>query len=79
MGLYAFDGIRNEDEADEGKDTNVLKFFEAYVGNRFYLEGVGTRKGFIGKILGGITGAGVRIRNEEALAEYDHNAANGDS
>jgi hypothetical protein len=59
MALYAFDGTWNEDEANEAKDTNVVKFSDAYAGRKFYLEGVGTRLGFVGKILGGVTGAGV--------------------
>lgn len=67
MALYAFDGTWNEDEEGEGKDTNVAKFFNAYQGPKFYLEGVGTRKGFIGKILGGLAGAGGRVRIREAM------------
>ncbi len=78
MALYAFDGTWNEDETGEGKDTNVAKFFKAYQGPKFYMEGVGTRKGFIGKILGGVVGAGGRVRIREALGEVKKNFKAGD-
>ncbi len=78
MALYAFDGTWNEDEGDEGKDTNVAKFSDAYTDKTYYLEGVGTRFGFIGKLLGGLAGFGGRIRIREALEELDRNFANGD-
>lgn len=68
MALYAFDGTWNEDEADEGQNTNVNKFFKSYDAAKFYLEGVGTRKGFVGKVLGGVTGAGGKVRIREAIA-----------
>ena len=53
MALYAFDGTWNVDEADEIKETNVLAFCKCLPldMNVFYLEGVGTRIGFIGKLL----------------------------
>jgi uncharacterized protein (DUF2235 family) len=78
MALYAFDGTWNENEVDEAKDTNVVKFRDAYTGQIFYLEGVGTRGGFIGKILGGLTGLGARVRIKEAMAQLDRNFAAGD-
>lgn len=78
MAIYAFDGTWNEDETDEAKDTNVVKFCDAYLGSVFYLEGVGTRLGFIGKILGGLTGAGGRVRMDEALDSLDKNFKRGD-
>ena len=63
MALYAFNGTWNEDEKDEGKDSNVVKFFDAYTeGRKFQLDGVGTRLGFIGKLLGGVAGAGGRAQ-----------------
>ena len=57
MVLYAFDGKWNEDEADEAKETNVLKFCKCLPLDMrvFYLEGVGTRIRFIGKLLGGLS------------------------
>lgn len=53
MVLYAFDGKWNEDEADEAKETNVLKFCKCLPLDMrvFYLEGVGTR---IAKSLSGV-------------------------
>jgi uncharacterized protein (DUF2235 family) len=78
MALYAFDGTWNEDEVDEGRDTNVIKFRNAYTDRSFYLEGVGTRLGFVGKLLGGLAGVGGRVRIREALEQLDHNFADGD-
>ncbi len=78
MALYAFDGTWNEDEESEGKDTNVAKFYNAYQDNKFYLEGVGTRLGFIGKVLGGVGGSGGRLRIKEAVKELKKNFDNGD-
>lgn len=78
MALYAFDGTWNEDEVEEAKDTNVVKFRDAYTERSFYLEGVGTRLGFIGKLLGGLTGAGGRVRIAEAMKQLDRNLAEGD-
>jgi len=61
MALYAFDGTWNVDEIDDEKDTNVCRFLAAYdepgVENK-YLQGVGTKLGWLGKLAGGITGAG---------------------
>ncbi|THJ18171.1 MAG: DUF2235 domain-containing protein [Nitrospira sp. CG24B] len=61
MALYAFDGTWNADETDKAKETNVLKFCKCLLldMNVFYLEGVGSRIGFIGKLPGGIMGVGV--------------------
>lgn len=78
MALYAFDGTWNEDEENEEKDTNVAKFYSAYQDNKFYLKGVGTRLGFIGKLLGGVIGSGGRFRIEEAVKELKKNFDSGD-
>jgi uncharacterized protein (DUF2235 family) len=79
MALYAFDGTWNEDEEDEGRDTNVARFCSAYGGpNKFYLTGVGTRAGFVGKLLGGVAGVGGRIRTLEARRELEKNFRRGD-
>jgi len=79
MALYAFDGTWNEadyDFADGDTNTNVLKFAQAYalcygedegLISEQYLEGVGTRFGKIGKVIGGLTGAGGRSRVDEML------------
>jgi uncharacterized protein (DUF2235 family) len=79
MALYAFDGTWNEDEAGEiAAETNVVRFHEAYTGRKFYLQGVGTRAGFIGKILGGLTGLGGRCRIRDAMEAVEKNFAAGD-
>ncbi len=68
MALYAFDGTWNEDEESAAEDTNVKKFADAYErsgGHVAYIEGVGTRFGSIGRLLGGIFGAGGKTRIEE--------------
>lgn len=78
MALYAFDGTWNEDEEGEGRDTNVVKMVNAYGSDTFYLEGVGTRLGFLGKLFGGIAGAGGKLRIREALEALDKNFDKGD-
>lgn len=68
MALYAFDGTWNNrlDDDDEVNDTNVAKFCAAYDGtNKKYLKGVGTRLGWFGKLIGGMTGAGGHPRIRE--------------
>ena len=67
MTLYAFDGTWNSDEVDDIQDTNVVRFKELYMGNNTeYLEGVGTRFGKVGELLGGLfgllAGMGVLLR-----------------
>jgi uncharacterized protein (DUF2235 family) len=61
MALYAFDGTWNTDELEDDKDTHVSRFLAAYdepgVQN-LYVQGVGTKGGWFGKIIGGVTGAG---------------------
>lgn len=74
MALYAFDGTWNKDEPVPEKDTNVVRFVEAYKkGGAKYLAGVGTRFSIFGKIVGGITGAGGRSR---ILRMYKHACRN---
>lgn len=76
MALYAFDGTWNEKKTDDDlayRSTNVARFHDAYVKNsgrnEFYVEGVGTRFDIVGKAIGGVFGAGVLPRLNEA---YDH-------
>ena len=61
MALYAFDGTWNTDELEDDRDTHVSRFLAAYdepgVQN-LYVQGVGTKGGWFGKIIGGVTGAG---------------------
>ena len=78
MALYAFDGTWNVDEPGEGQDSNVVKFIQAYDGKTYYLEGVGTKAGFVGKILGGVTGAGGRLRIREMTDALKNSIASGD-
>ena len=76
MALYAFDGTWNEakDKDDShAQNTNVFRFHQAYHKHSntddFYLPGVGTRLGVVGKIFGGAFGLGELPRLDEA---YDH-------
>ncbi|NOT46091.1 MAG: DUF2235 domain-containing protein [Acidobacteria bacterium] len=62
MALYAFDGTWNLHRKDTSKDTNVVWFRNAYQGTQIYQAGVGTRLGALGRVLGGITGAGGHTR-----------------
>jgi len=79
MALYAFDGTWNLDEADDTEDTNVVRFKELYMGNNAeYVEGVGTRFGKQGHLLGGLFGSGGHTRIEEMYEELCENWAQGD-
>jgi len=76
MALYAFDGTWNEaKDTDDphAKNTNVFRFYQAYRQDAkrkaYYLPGVGTRFGVVGKIFGGAFGLGELPRLEEM---YDH-------
>jgi len=79
MALYAFDGTWNTDKPNADQDTNVVWFHNAYTGSKRYWKGVGTRFSFIGKIVGGINGAGGFERIEDALKELKKNFAAGDT
>lgn len=46
--------------------------------NVFYLEGVGSRLGFIGKLLGGLAGAGGRFRIARAMEVLTEHFVEGD-
>lgn len=79
MGLIAFDGTWNQDESDVVQDTNVARFGAAYRGSVSYIPGVGTRRGRIGKIVGGFFGAGAEDRIDEGLAAAKRHLAAGDA
>ncbi len=85
MALYAFDGTGNKDNPGDGKDTNVLKFYKAYNhgyaghGRGFYVRGVGTRWGVVGKIFGSLFGAGGHKRVREAMNALERNFKKGDT
>ncbi len=78
MALYAFDGTWNEDEPTPEKDTNVVKFVNAYKKGTEYVEGVGTRFGALGRVLGGVFGAGGKTRIEEMYEKLITNWQKGD-
>jgi len=78
MGLYAFDGTWNENKPGDAKDTNVVKFMEAYAGNKWYVEGPGTRFGPLGKLFGGVFGTGGKERVEEAYKKLEKNFGDAD-
>ncbi len=79
MALYAFDGTWNMDRPGTERDTNVLWFANAYAGESFYQKGVGTRFGKLGRIVGGITGAGGRSRVRKARKRLAANFKRGDT
>lgn len=81
MPLYAFDGTWNDSSNPEAGDhdlkaTNVHRFRCMYEDDAHYIDGVGTRKGVIGKFIGGLTGAGAEERIEEQfeilLENFNH-------
>ena len=79
MALYAFDGTWNSDKPETAKDTNVVWFYNAHTGPKRYWSGVGTRFGILGKLAGGISGAGGHDRIREGLDELKKNFAAGDT
>lgn len=85
MAVYAFDGTGNRDNPVDAKDSNVIKFFNAYKnaytkdGENFYRSGVGTRWGLLGKAIGSIFGAGGQKRLREAKKALRKNVRRGDT
>jgi hypothetical protein len=80
MALYAFDGTWNS-EKDAGRydrNTNVVRFKDQYTGPKFFYQGVGTRHGMLGKVLGGAFGVGGQKRIELARAQLATQFAAGD-
>jgi hypothetical protein len=76
MALYAFDGTWNENEQLEDT-TNVVRFAEIYKKQSTaveYVEGVGTRFGVLGQVLGGLFGSGGRSRVHEMYDELNRRA-----
>lgn len=78
MALYAFDGTWQCDQDDPLQDTNVVWFRDAYDGACAYFDGPGTRIGWLGRLLGGLTGAGARSRVRAALQAVEKHWAQGD-
>ncbi|MBL8842469.1 MAG: DUF2235 domain-containing protein [Planctomycetes bacterium] len=79
MALIAFDGTWNRDESDIVQDTNVARFGAAYRGKVSYIPGVGTRRGRIGKVVGGLLGVGGEDRIDEGIAATKRHLAEGDT
>lgn len=80
MALYAFDGTWNSDKDGDDvghTDTNVLRFFRAYSARSGtdddYIPGIGTRFGGLGKVIGGMFGAGELSRLDEAYEQLCRN------
>lgn len=81
MALYAFDGTWNSatlDDNVETYDTNVADFYVAYDGPKWYVSGVGTRLGKIGRVIGGTFGAGGPERLKEGYEQLCKNWEAGD-
>lgn len=78
MALYAFDGTWNENKPGDEKDTNVFKFQAGYQGRKLYIPGVGTKYWWIGKLFGGIFGAGGKGRVKKAYKQLLNNFQFGD-
>lgn len=79
MALYAFDGTWQYDNENPDRDTNVVRFRDAYSdGEIFYVSGVGTRLGWLGRFVGAVTGAGGRKRVHEALNAFRRHRLAGD-
>jgi uncharacterized protein (DUF2235 family) len=86
MALYAFDGTWNSEKTEDvataaleyDNNTNVVKFRDAYEGATFYVPGVGTRLGWLGRFFGGAFGVGGHSRLAEAQQALEKNVAGGD-
>jgi uncharacterized protein (DUF2235 family) len=77
MPLYAFDGTWNLDKPGTENDTNVVWFHDAYVGPKHYFKGIGTRFGEVGRLAGGIFGAGGRERVGDAVKAFEADSRSG--
>src|SRR4051812_45515545 len=85
MALFAFDGTWNQAKNDDSeyRNTNVRRFFDAYHANTgnthdCYKAGVATRLGVVGRIVGGVFGAGELVRLNEAYDQLCLAWAEGD-
>ncbi len=80
MALYAFDGTWNseKDAARYDQNTNVVRFKDLYSGTRFFYQGVGTKHGLAGKIVGGAFGVGGHDRIDGAQRDVERQFAAGD-
>jgi Uncharacterized alpha/beta hydrolase domain (DUF2235) len=82
MALYAFDGTWNsatlDDNVETTNETNVANFYVAYTGPKWYVSGPGTRFEKVGRMIGGVFGAGGPERLKEAYNTLCENWAAGD-
>lgn len=84
MALYAFDGTWNSEKTGDNTapNTNVVRFKNAYQANtgdeECYVAGIGTRHKLIGKVIGGVFGAGELPRLNEAYKRLCENWESGD-
>lgn len=77
MALYAFDGTWNKrrKNPDDYRNTNVVRFARCYEGEKMtdpeesycYQDGVGSRWGLPGKLIGGLSGAGGKKRVRQMI------------
>lgn len=70
--LFAFNGTGNKDEDNNDFDTNVTKIVEAYQGETFYQDGVGTG-GWLDVAFGGLFGFGGKGRVKKAIEHLRKN------
>jgi hypothetical protein len=67
MTLYAFDGTWQEEEEEAGfKNSNIVRFAEAYDGPVRYYRGIGTKGGKGLRLASGATGLGGEFRIDDA-------------
>lgn len=84
MALYAFDGTWNKAKRGSDpspKNTNVARFTDAYErsgGTVRYCDGIGTRLGLLGKVVGGVFGLGELTRIDEVYDDLCRNWLAGD-
>ena len=80
MALYAFDGTWNKDHdaGEYGLNTNVVRLKDLYAETKFFYVGIGTKHGFLGKLIGGAFGVGGQERIAEAKRDVAVQLAKGD-
>lgn len=64
--LIAFNGTGNKDEDDNDFDTNVTKIVEAYIGDKYYQDGVGTGN-IVARFFGGLFGCDGKEKVNNAI------------
>ena len=91
MALYAFDGTGNQDDDDNARDSNVVRFFDAYVDPQknddpdkdtgsLYVKGIGRlAHTLVGMGVAEAFGIGGHRRVEQAMARLKRNRRRGDS